>query len=172
MLAQGKLFSVGFNIKGYVGVRNDILAINTSFTFFFIILALGSLKDIKQIQQLCCFVSQVLLYDLRSNQPLLVKDHFYSLPIKSLHFHDKLDLIVSADSKIIKIWNKDTVRISKSHYRTCFTYTCRSHILVFGMFCFCFHNSMQLSWHGLHKFMKPLMTHVIPECIDSVSESF
>lgn len=47
MLAQGKLFSVGFNIKGYVGVRNDILAINTSFTFFFIILALGSLKDIK-----------------------------------------------------------------------------------------------------------------------------
>uniref|UniRef100_A0A671UDF7 Nucleolar protein 10 n=1 Tax=Sparus aurata TaxID=8175 RepID=A0A671UDF7_SPAAU len=66
---------------------------------------------------------QVLLYDLRSNQPLLVKDHFYSLPIKSLHFHDKLDLIVSADSKIIKIWNKDTVRISKSHYRTRMLFT-------------------------------------------------
>uniref|UniRef100_A0A671U8X3 Nucleolar protein 10 n=1 Tax=Sparus aurata TaxID=8175 RepID=A0A671U8X3_SPAAU len=57
---------------------------------------------------------QVLLYDLRSNQPLLVKDHFYSLPIKSLHFHDKLDLIVSADSKIIKIWNKDTGKVFSS----------------------------------------------------------
>lgn len=52
---------------------------------------------------------KVLLYDLRSSQPLLVKDHFYNLPIKSLHFHNQLDLVVSADSKIIKIWNKDTV---------------------------------------------------------------
>lgn len=52
---------------------------------------------------------KVLLYDLRSNQPLLVKDHFYNLPIKSLNFHNQLDLVVSADSKILKIWNKDTV---------------------------------------------------------------
>lgn len=51
----------------------------------------------------------MLLYDLRSNQPLLVKDHFYSLPIKTLSFHDPLDLVVSADSKIIKMWNRDTV---------------------------------------------------------------
>ncbi|XP_056282519.1 nucleolar protein 10 [Pseudoliparis swirei] len=51
---------------------------------------------------------QVLLYDLRSSRPMLVKDHFYSLPIKSINFHDPLDLVVSADSKIIKLWNKDT----------------------------------------------------------------
>ncbi|MEQ2199691.1 Nucleolar protein 10 [Xenoophorus captivus] len=56
---------------------------------------------------------QVLLYDLRSSQPLLVKDHFYNLPIKSLIFHDQLDLIVSADSKIIKIWSKDSVSKSR-----------------------------------------------------------
>uniref|UniRef100_A0A8C2XIX5 Nucleolar protein 10 n=1 Tax=Cyclopterus lumpus TaxID=8103 RepID=A0A8C2XIX5_CYCLU len=52
--------------------------------------------------------TRVLLYDLRSSRPLLVKDHFYSLPIKSINFHDQLDLVVSADSKIIKLWNKDT----------------------------------------------------------------
>lgn len=52
------------------------------------------------------------MYDLRSNQPLLVKDHFYNLPIKSLAFHDQTDLVVSADSKIIKMWNKDNVRIT------------------------------------------------------------
>lgn len=52
----------------------------------------------------------MLLYDLRSSQPLLVKDHFYNLPIKCLDFHNQLDLVVSADSKIIKIWNRDTVR--------------------------------------------------------------
>uniref|UniRef100_A0A3Q3MMY4 Nucleolar protein 10 n=1 Tax=Mastacembelus armatus TaxID=205130 RepID=A0A3Q3MMY4_9TELE len=57
---------------------------------------------------------QVLLYDLRSNQPLLAKDHFYNLPIKSLNFHDQLDLVVSADSKIIKIWNKDNGKIFSS----------------------------------------------------------
>uniref|UniRef100_A0A669CDT8 Nucleolar protein 10 n=1 Tax=Oreochromis niloticus TaxID=8128 RepID=A0A669CDT8_ORENI len=56
---------------------------------------------------------QVLLYDLRSSQPLLVKDHLYNLPINSLNFHNQLDLVVSSDSKIIKIWNKDTV--SNSH---------------------------------------------------------
>lgn len=55
---------------------------------------------------------KVLLYDLRSSQPLLVKDHFYNLPIKSLNFHNQLDLVVSADSKIIKFWNKDTVGFS------------------------------------------------------------
>lgn len=55
-------------------------------------------------------VLKVLLYDLRSSQPLLVKDHFYNLPIKSLNFHNQMDLIVSADSKIIKMWNKDSVR--------------------------------------------------------------
>lgn len=54
---------------------------------------------------------KVLLYDLRSSQPLLVKDHFYNLPIKSLNFQNQLDLVVSADSKIIKIWNKDTVSL-------------------------------------------------------------
>lgn len=53
--------------------------------------------------------TQVLLYDLRSNRPLLVKDHYYGLPIKSLNFQDHLDLVLSADSKIIKIWNTDTV---------------------------------------------------------------
>lgn len=57
---------------------------------------------------------QVLLYDLRSNQPLLVKDHFYNLPIKSLNFHDQLDLVLSSDSKIIKIWNKDTGKLFSS----------------------------------------------------------
>ncbi|XP_025952985.1 nucleolar protein 10 isoform X2 [Dromaius novaehollandiae] len=52
---------------------------------------------------------QVLLYDLRSSNPLIVKDHQYGLPIKSIQFQHELDLIISADSRIIKMWNKDTV---------------------------------------------------------------
>ncbi|KAG9494593.1 hypothetical protein GDO78_002105 [Eleutherodactylus coqui] len=50
---------------------------------------------------------QVLVYDLRSNRPLIVKDHQYGLPIKSIQFHDPLELIISSDSRIIKMWNKD-----------------------------------------------------------------
>ncbi|XP_034015515.1 nucleolar protein 10 isoform X1 [Thalassophryne amazonica] len=57
---------------------------------------------------------QVLLYDLRSSLPLLVKDHYYNLPIKSLNFHEQLDLVLSADCKIIKIWNKDTGKVFSS----------------------------------------------------------
>ncbi|XP_035255278.1 nucleolar protein 10 [Anguilla anguilla] len=57
---------------------------------------------------------QVLLYDLRSSCPLLVKDHYYGLPIKSLNFQNQLDLVLSADSKIIKIWNRDTGKLFSS----------------------------------------------------------
>ncbi|XP_077009311.1 nucleolar protein 10-like isoform X2 [Tamandua tetradactyla] len=51
---------------------------------------------------------QVLIYDLRSDKPLLVKDHQYGLPIKSVRFQDSLDLILSSDSRIIKMWNKNS----------------------------------------------------------------
>ncbi|NWX81489.1 NOL10 protein, partial [Nothoprocta pentlandii] len=57
---------------------------------------------------------QVLLYDLRSSNPLIVKDHQYGLPIKSIQFQHQLDLIISADSRIIKMWNKDTGKIFTS----------------------------------------------------------
>ncbi|XP_064151100.1 nucleolar protein 10-like isoform X1 [Loxodonta africana] len=56
----------------------------------------------------------VLLYDLRSDKPLLVKDHQYGLPIKSVHFQESLDLILSADSRIIKMWNKNSGKIFTS----------------------------------------------------------
>lgn len=55
------------------------------------------------------FAFQVLLYDLRSSQPLLVKDHNYDLPIKSLHFQQEENLVLSMDSKILRLWNQHTV---------------------------------------------------------------
>lgn len=55
----------------------------------------------------------VLMYDLRSNVPLFVKDHQYGFPIKSLSFHegtqgeDGRSKVVSADCKIVKIWDRE-----------------------------------------------------------------
>ncbi|KAG0009965.1 hypothetical protein BGZ80_001894, partial [Entomortierella chlamydospora] len=55
----------------------------------------------------------VLMYDLRSSVPLFVKDHQYGFPIKSLTFHegsqgeDGRSKVVSADCKIIKIWDRE-----------------------------------------------------------------
>ncbi|XP_051579159.1 nucleolar protein 10 [Myxocyprinus asiaticus] len=57
---------------------------------------------------------QILIFDLRSSRPLLVKDHYYGLPIKALHFHDPLDLVLSTDSKIIKMWNRDNGKVFSS----------------------------------------------------------
>lgn len=51
---------------------------------------------------------QVLLFDIRSSKPFLIKDHMYELPIKSIEFHQKMDLVYSMDSSIVKIWEKDT----------------------------------------------------------------
>lgn len=47
----------------------------------------------------------VLLYDLRSSKPLLLKDHQYDMPIKDLHFHG--EHVISCDAKICKIWERE-----------------------------------------------------------------
>jgi len=52
---------------------------------------------------------QILLYDIRSSKPLLVKDHFFSLPILDIEFHKSENLVLSMDSKIVKIWDEQTV---------------------------------------------------------------
>ncbi|CAG8553653.1 6771_t:CDS:10 [Funneliformis caledonium] len=55
----------------------------------------------------------ILLYDLRSSKPWLVKDHQYGYPIKKLSWYDDVmgdrgkSKIISADCKIMKIWDKD-----------------------------------------------------------------
>jgi len=46
----------------------------------------------------------VMLYDIRSSQPLLVKDHQYELPVHGVQFHG--DYCVSTDARICKIWDK------------------------------------------------------------------
>lgn len=48
----------------------------------------------------------ILLYDIRSSTPLLVKDHQYELPIKDIKF--KENFCISTDEKICKIWDKNT----------------------------------------------------------------
>jgi ribosome biogenesis protein ENP2 len=49
---------------------------------------------------------QVLMYDLRRPQALIVKDHQYGFPIHSLSFHGS-GKVMSSDTKIVKIWNKN-----------------------------------------------------------------
>ena len=51
---------------------------------------------------------QVLTFDIRSSKPLLTKDHQYGLPIKKVAFHEQTTNIVSADSKVVKIYDQDS----------------------------------------------------------------
>ncbi|KAJ3150965.1 Nucleolar protein 10 [Geranomyces michiganensis] len=51
---------------------------------------------------------QVLTFDLRSASPMVIKDHQYGFPIKSLHMHATTGNVVSADTKIIKVWDQNT----------------------------------------------------------------
>lgn len=48
---------------------------------------------------------QVLLFDIRSDKPLLVKDHLYGLPVKKVAFHSDANVVMSMDSKVLKLWN-------------------------------------------------------------------
>jgi len=45
-----------------------------------------------------------------------VKDHKYGLPINSIAFQDKLDVVLSSDSKILKIWDRETVSVTINTY--------------------------------------------------------
>ena len=45
----------------------------------------------------------ILLYDIRSSRPMLIKDHFYGIPIKKLLFHSTLDQVISLDAKSVKV---------------------------------------------------------------------
>jgi ribosome biogenesis protein ENP2 len=52
-----------------------------------------------------------LVYDLRSSVPLLCKDQMFGLPIRRVRFHNVEGQrhIISADSKIIKVWSSSEV---------------------------------------------------------------
>lgn len=54
---------------------------------------------------------QVLLYDLRSSKPYMIKDHMYGQPIRNIEFHKSMDYVYSMDNNIVKIWDKLTVSI-------------------------------------------------------------
>ncbi|KYQ88456.1 NUC153 domain-containing protein [Tieghemostelium lacteum] len=57
----------------------------------------------------------VLLYDLRTAKPSMIKQHQYELPIKSINFHTASDgqqRLISADPKILKGFDKDTGKLS------------------------------------------------------------
>ncbi|XP_045487655.1 nucleolar protein 10 [Pieris rapae] len=50
----------------------------------------------------------VLLYDIRSSKPLLVKDHMNEIPIKQVEFHKQMNYVYSMDANVVKIWDKNT----------------------------------------------------------------
>lgn len=47
---------------------------------------------------------RVLLFDLRSNQPLDVRDHYNGFAIKKIDYHSASGLILSADKRSVKFW--------------------------------------------------------------------
>lgn len=51
----------------------------------------------------------VLLYDIRSSKPLLIKDHMNDSPIKKIEFHNTMEYVYSMDSSVVKIWDRNTV---------------------------------------------------------------
>lgn len=53
-------------------------------------------------------LGNIFLYDIRSNKPRFSKEHAYNLPISNIIFHKKNNKVITADRKIIKIWDYET----------------------------------------------------------------
>ncbi|XP_055848507.1 nucleolar protein 10 [Episyrphus balteatus] len=50
----------------------------------------------------------VLIYDIRSREPLFVKDHLNQLPIKRLGFNPSQQSVYSLDSAMFKVWDESS----------------------------------------------------------------
>ncbi|KNC25305.1 hypothetical protein FF38_02560 [Lucilia cuprina] len=50
----------------------------------------------------------VLLYDIRSKEPLLVKDHLNKLPVKRIAFNNQQNAVYSMDEAMLKLWDEQT----------------------------------------------------------------
>lgn len=50
----------------------------------------------------------VLLYDIRSKEPLLIKDHLNKKPIKRLAFNSNHNAVYSLDEAMLKLWDEQT----------------------------------------------------------------
>ncbi|MCP9265652.1 Nucleolar protein 10 [Dirofilaria immitis] len=48
----------------------------------------------------------ILLFDIRSNKPLLIKDHQTGLPINKIDFIPEHNLVLSMDMRLLKIWEE------------------------------------------------------------------
>lgn len=48
----------------------------------------------------------VMLYDLRSSKPMVVKDHNLGLAIKKIGFVKDHDVVLSMDSRVMKFWDE------------------------------------------------------------------
>lgn len=55
------------------------------------------------------YSGHVLLYDIRSKEPLLIKDHLNKLPIKRLAFNNNHNAVYSMDEAMLKLWDEQTV---------------------------------------------------------------
>lgn len=74
-----------------------------------------------------------LLYDIRSARPFATKDQGYGLPVKNVCWIEGGSrmagdgLVLSADKKVIKIWDRQSVRVATLPSQLCLTIFLRSH---------------------------------------------
>jgi ribosome biogenesis protein ENP2 len=50
-----------------------------------------------------------LIYDMRANEPMIIKDHLNQLPVKKVDFNVASNTVYSMDSAMLKIWDETTV---------------------------------------------------------------
>jgi ribosome biogenesis protein ENP2 len=68
-----------------------------------------------------------LLYDIRSAKPFATKDQGYGLPIKNVAWIEGGSrmagdgMVLSADKKVIKIWDRNSVRSSRFNFSSLYS---------------------------------------------------
>ena len=53
------------------------------------------------------------MYDIRSKNPLYVKEHQYGLPVIDVTFHNTSKNVISTDKKVVKIWERHEPAMGK-----------------------------------------------------------
>jgi ribosome biogenesis protein ENP2 len=109
-LPIGRLLRAGTSVPGLPGIEGGLGAPSISVT------SLASRMD-GLSYAVGTSTGHTLLYDIRSARPFAIKDQGYGLPVNNVSWIEGGSrmagegLVLSADKKVIKIWDKNAVRV-------------------------------------------------------------
>lgn len=131
-------------VKERVGILDVALKINSNGKTFPSVTALAWKNGLNMA--VGTQSGHVALYDIRSSQPTLVKDHLNRLPVKKVEYNSRENIVYSLDASMFKIWDENTGK-QRAYIESTSDFNDFCTVRGTGMFFFAQENPKMLSYY-------------------------